>query len=239
MENILLVDKPKGITSFDVIRILQKKLHANSAPPHSPPAGGSHSGNAKAPTRIKMGHAGTLDPLATGLMVIGVGEGTKKLNEYLKLPKEYEVEILLGIRTDTGDFEGKILESVPILDRYSEIEKRAPMVIQGVQGKIALPVPIYSAVKRGGKPLYKAARRGEVVEPPIKDMEVLASVFHGIRREGEHAIISCAFEVSSGTYIRSLAEELGRRLGCPATVKELRRTKIGAFSVEKAMPIYE
>jgi len=184
-----------------------------------------------------MGHAGTLDPLATGLMIIGVGEGTKKLHEYLKLPKEYRVEILLGIRTDTGDLEGRILESVPILDRYKNLEGQVPEVIKSLQGKIALPVPVYSAIKRGGEPLYKAARRGEHVEPPVKEMEVRGAEYHGIRREGERAVISCTLTVSSGTYIRSLAEELGRRLGYPATVQELRRTRIGPFSISDAQKI--
>ncbi len=242
-QNILLVDKPSGITSFDCIRILRKKLRVR-----------------------KMGHAGTLDPMATGLMIIGVGEGTKKLHEFLKLDKTYEAEILLGVKTDTGDVTGQIMEH----GTWSMGDKKKEEVIietlQGMVGKLELPVPAYSAIKRGGEALYKKARRGETVDTPIKTMEVVSAEFLGFGTysplikgvphsdEGRDLkssasedlgtsfykgginlpVISARFSVASGTYIRSLAEELDRRLGVPATLAGLRRTRIGEFRVEDA-----
>lgn len=208
MEDILLVDKPKGITSFDVIRILRRKLGIR-----------------------KMGHAGTLDPLASGLMIIGVGKGTKKLNEYLKLSKVYETEILLGKRTATGDLEGEVLASKIIKEiDIREVKK----ILKGLAGKLSLPVPLYSAIKLRGTPLYKHARKGHTVKLPIKEMEILSIKLKDHFRDGDFYVLSLEIEVSSGTYIRSIAEELGKRLDLPATVKELRRTKIGKFKIENA-----
>ena len=217
-QNILLVDKPSGITSFDCIRILRKKLNIR-----------------------KMGHAGTLDPMATGLMIIGVGDGTKKLHEFLKLDKAYEAEILLGVKTDTGDVTGKILEELGSKN-YELGEEKIRKVLQTMIGKLDLPVPAYSAIKRGGEALYKKARRGEVVDTPSKVMEITAVEFLGIsssppqlrRGAGGGVVVSARFDVTSGTYIRSLAEEFGRRLGVPATLAGLRRTRIGEFKIEDA-----
>lgn len=218
---ILLIDKPQGITSFDCIRRLRRCF----------------------PRGTKIGHAGTLDPMATGLMIIGVGSETKRLGDYLKLPKTYEAEILLGVRTDTGDIDGKAVDEVRSMSyelwkgRESDIKE----TLEGMVGKLQLPVPKYSAVKRGGEPLYQKARRGEHVLPPIKTMEVtdckLLAVGHP-RENGDPAhngpLIKVRFDVSSGTYIRSLAEEFGHRLGVPATLAGLRRTRIGEFKVEDA-----
>lgn len=210
-DDIILVDKPKGITSFDVIRILRKKFGIQ-----------------------KMGHAGTLDPLASGLMIIGVEKGTKKLNEYLKLPKVYEAEILIGIRTSTGDMEGQIIEQKNV-ENISNDEINN--VLKGITGKINLSVPMYSAIKIAGKPLYKYARKNINIEQPNKDMEVLWVTLKDYRHTDNHFIISIELEVASGTYIRSVAEEIGRRLGYPATTKELRRTKIGDFKIKDALKI--
>jgi tRNA pseudouridine55 synthase len=207
-KNIILIDKPKGITSFDVIRILRRKMNIR-----------------------KMGHAGTLDPLATGLMIIGINEGTKKLSEYLKLPKTYEAEILFGIKTDSGDIDGKIIEekSIPPLEK-EKIEK----VLHQVIGKRKIQAPMYSALKVGGKPLYKYARAGNTsVIAPEKEMEVISIKFLCERSEEQHQIISIRIDVSSGTYIRSIAEEIGKLLNIPATIKNLRRIRIGNFSVEQ------
>ncbi len=219
MEHIILIDKPKGITSFDVIRRLRRKLGVR-----------------------KMGHAGTLDPLASGLMIIGIEKGTKKLKNLIGLDKEYIAEVLLGIRTDTGDMEGKIIEEkkvIPVDVSRSGIEA----VLNGMLGTLELPVPIYSAIKRGGESLYKKARRGEKVEPPNKKMEIksieLLNLHTGCSNTEfeDKIILQIKLEVSSGTYIRSIAEEIGNCLGVPATIKELRRTKVGEFGVENAEKI--
>ena len=226
MKDILLIDKPRGITSFDCIRILRKRFKRGT----------------------KIGHAGTLDPLATGLMIIGVGKETKRLGDYLRLSKTYEAEILLGVQTDTGDREGKIVESLQVGKLIRLNEEEITQILHGMIGKLQLPVPAYSAVKRGGEPLYKKARRGEKVIPPTKTMEVISVEFLGIAdsenghdrthfldgREVRGPIVKARFEVGSGTYIRSLAEEFGRRLGIPATLAALRRIRIGNFRIEDA-----
>lgn len=215
---ILLIDKPKGITSFDVIRRLRRELGIR-----------------------KMGHGGTLDPLATGLMIIGVEKGTKKLNEYLKLSKEYIAEIRVGERRSTGDLEGVILEEKPV----SHIdEKEVVQILTEMVGMITLPVSAYSAIKKDGVPLYKKARKaektGEVVEDiPVREMNVIETELLKIECGEERCIATVRFYVGSGTYIRSLAEELGKRLGYPATLQNLRRTKIGDFTIEEARELKE
>jgi len=215
-KNIILVDKPKGITSFDVIRTLRRKLGIK-----------------------KMGHAGTLDPLASGLMIIGINEGTKKLNEYLKLSKVYIADILIGVKTETGDREGKIIERKEVIDLdKKEVEK----VLKEMKGKLELKVPIYSAIKIKGKPLYEYARKGKEVKLPQKDMEILDVKLIEIIDNKNTSSGSTAgsknirieINVSSGTYIRSIAEEFGKRLEYPASLSDLRRIKIGNFDIKDA-----
>jgi len=205
---ILLVDKPKGITSFDVIRILRKKIESK-----------------------KMGHAGTLDPMATGLMIIATDADTKKLSEFLGLPKSYEAEITLGVRTDTSDMEGKVVEEKTIPTDVNEGVVGA--VLSSMVGDINLPVSLYSALKRGGKPLYEYAREGKEIEAPVRTMRVdsvIFTSFDGVR-------IHATFAVGSGTYIRSLAEEVGKRLNTVATLSALRRISVGDFKIEDAMSL--
>lgn len=192
-----------------------------------------------------MGHAGTLDPLASGLMIIGVGEGTKKLSEYLKLDKEYVAEILLGLKTTTGDLEGQVVETKEVVGDFSA--ENISAILTSMIGTLTLPVSAYSAIKKGGVPLYKKARsaerRGETVpesQLPLRDMKVIDAtlvsdaIYDSVDQK---IIVPVRFYVGSGTYIRSLAEEFGRRLGYPATLKSLRRTRIGEFKVEDAESI--
>lgn len=215
-EDILLIDKPRGITSFDVIRRLRRELGIK-----------------------KMGHGGTLDPLATGLMIIGIEKGTKKLNEYLKLPKEYVAEIRIGERRSTGDLEGAVLESKEVETMDEVIIQN---VIEGMIGTQSLPVSAYSAIKKDGVPMYKRARKaeksGEVIEDvPLRDMEVTEAELLTIEYVDSFCVLTVRFYVGSGTYIRSLAEEVGKRLGYPATLQNLRRTKIGEFDISDARTI--
>jgi len=222
---ILLIDKPKGITSFDVIRILQKNSRE------------------KGKSKIKIGHAGTLDPNASGLMILGMGEGTKKLNQYLKLSKSYVAEVLLGVETDTGDVDGAIVKRDSSIGDFDLDSLREKLGV--ISGEMMLPVPKYSAIKRGGEALYKKARRGEDFETPIKPMRVYktkiqdltfvsSTVFKHETIEGRFPIIKISFDVGSGTYIRSLVQEIGRILNISATLKELRRTKVGDFDIKDA-----
>ncbi|KKS30592.1 MAG: tRNA pseudouridine synthase B [Parcubacteria group bacterium GW2011_GWC2_42_11] len=208
-QGIILIDKPLGITSFDVVRSLRKELKVK-----------------------KIGHAGTLDPLASGLMILGVEAGTKLLHAYQMLPKIYESEICVGERTTTSDKEGKVLESCVVDELDTTIVKKE---LHEMQGVLRLPVSIYSAMKKGGEEFYKKARRGEHPVPPVRDMEVFeANLVEVCEKRDERMYLRVTFSVGSGTYIRSLAEELGRRLGYPARLENLRRVQVGDFRVEQA-----
>ena len=211
-QGILLIDKPLGITSFDVTQKLRRELGEK-----------------------KIGHAGTLDPLASGLMIVGVGAGTKLLHEYQMLPKVYEAEVCIGESTTTSDREGEVLEScsVDALDTHT-----VDMALHAMQGILRLPVSIYSAMKKGGEAFYKKARRGEHPTPPVRDMEIFeATLVELCEKRDERMYLKVKFSVGSGTYIRSLAEELGRRLGYPARLENLRRVQVGDFLVEQARTI--
>lgn len=213
MDEILLIDKPKGITSFDVIRRLRRELGVR-----------------------KMGHAGTLDPLATGLMIIGVGAGTKKLAEYIKLPKEYIAEVLIGERRSTGDMEGVVLEEKAVEHLEGRLVRET---LEGMIGTLTLPVSAYSAIKKDGVPMYKRARKAEekgetIDDVPMRAMEVREAELLALICEGGRCVATVRFAVGSGTYIRSLGEELGTRLGYPATLQSLRRTKVGDFDIKDA-----
>ncbi len=210
-ENILLIDKPIGITSFDVVRRLRKKLNIK-----------------------KIGHAGTLDPLATGLMVLGIGKGTKLLNEYIKLPKVYEAEICIGESTTTGDREGEVIQKTKV-KKIKEMDiKKALSEMIGVN---KLPVSPYSAIKRNGEPLYKKARRGEHVKPPIREMLVYEAKLLDVKNKNDKVFLNVLFNVGSGTYVRSLAEKLGEKLMYPARLENLRRTQVGEFDIKDAEKI--
>ena len=214
---ILLIDKPAGITSFDVIRRLRRELNIK-----------------------KMGHAGTLDPLATGLMIIGIDSDTKKLNDYIKLDKEYVAEIRVGESRSTGDLEGEILEKKKVAENFTDQE--LIKISTGMIGTLRLPVSAYSAIKKEGVPMYKRARAAErkgemVTDVPIRDMEVKEVEFLSQTIEADVLVVTIRFYVGSGTYIRSLAEEFGKRLGYPATLQSLRRTKVGDFKISDARSI--
>ena len=221
LPEIIFIDKPLHMTSFDVIRVLRKKTGIK-----------------------KFGHAGTLDPLASGLMILGVENGTKKLTDYIKLDKEYLCEVRVGESRTTGDLEGEIIEESEVAEIFSE-EKISAVVAQLV-GTLNLPVSAYSAIKIDGKPMYERAREAEVTgevvaEIPMREMAIFeaellkhhAEVIDGKKRY----VIKVRFHVASGVYIRSLAVELGRLLGYPATVQLLRRTKIADYKVEDAQQL--
>ena len=205
--SILAVYKPKGITSFDLIRIIRKNTDIK-----------------------KIGHAGTLDPNAEGLMILGTGTSTKKLTGLVGLDKTYIAEIKLGTQTDSGDIDGAIEseELVNIIDA-SQVEE----IIESFRGTYKLPVSLYSAIKKDGKPLYKYARAGEAVEKPVREMTIHSSRFISYN----HPIITAEFSVSSGTYIRSIAEEIAKKLGTIGLLQNLKRTRIGEYSLDAAIRI--
>lgn len=214
LENIILIDKPKGITSFQVIKILRKKLGIK-----------------------KIGHAGTLDPLATGLMILGIDKGTKKLEQFLKLDKTYIASVVFGKKTSTGDLYDncEILEEKIINDNDIEfIKNNIDNVLEGLTGNIKLKIPIFSAVKINGKRLYSHAFKGDFIDTPYRDMKVFYIKLLNQYKENDSYIIDIEVKVSSGTYIRSIAEEIGNKLNLPATIKELRRISIDELSVDNA-----
>lgn len=221
MPELLLIDKPKGISSFDVIRQLRRKTGIK-----------------------KFGHAGTLDPLASGLMLIGVEKGTKLLAGLVGLDKEYEAEILLGEQRSTGDQEGIIVTQREYKGDLTESEIKK--VLNELVGEKELPVSAYSAIKKDGVPMYKRARaaavKGELVDDvPSRPMKISAADLlkceEIIWEEKKRLSLQVRFVVGSGTYIRSLAEEIGRQLKYPATLKELRRTKVGEYKIADATKI--
>lgn len=206
MDQILLIDKPSGITSFDVIRRLRNKLGIK-----------------------KMGHAGTLDPLATGLLIIAVGPATKEISRYMDLPKEYEVLIEFGKNSTTYDADGEISQGVLKDISRTEFEN----ILKNFTGEILQMPPIFSAKKIKGVRAYDLARQGKEVklEPrkvKIDKIEIL---------NWDWPFVSLRVNCGKGTYIRSLAHDIGERLGCGGYVKELRRTAIGEFKVEDAEKI--
>jgi tRNA pseudouridine synthase B len=205
----ILIDKPAGISSFGVVARVRRYL------------------SQKAGKKIKVGHTGTLDPFATGLLILLSGKATKLSNQFLKLDKWYEATLCLGKTSTTGDPEGVITEvNVDRQPSYSDIEKILPDFL----GNIKQTVPIFSAVKINGKRAYQLARQGQKVEMPTREIEIY-----------ELEVLSYHFpelvirtHVSSGTYIRTLGEDLGQALGVGAYLTALRRTKVGNFDLNNA-----
>ena len=205
-DGIILIDKPKNISSFQICDIIKKRLKVK-----------------------KIGHGGTLDPFSTGLLIIGINHGTKILNFFLEDKKEYTGIIELGKETDTYDITGKIISEKEVNISEKEIYE----TIKNFKGVIEQPPPPFSAAKHKGKPLYKYARKGEIIKkPPRKVFIELFEILNINLPEIEFKIIC-----SKGTYIRSIAHELGKKLGTYGYLKKLRRTAIGYYRVEQAKNI--
>ena len=213
MDEIILIDKPKNMTSFGVVARVRRVL------------------SERAGKRVKVGHTGTLDPFATGLLIILAGKATKRSNEFLKLDKEYLAEIKLGEVSTTGDPEGEISRSF----NEGEVPSRARVeeVLEKFKGEILQKVPAFSAVKINGERAYKLARKGKEFSTPerkvkIYEIEILDYSFPKLK---------IRTKVSSGTYIRTLGEDIGKELGTGAYLTELRRTKIDKYKVENAQKL--
>ena len=219
MDQVILIDKPAGWTSFDVVAKIRSNLRRNS--PQS-------SVNGK--QKLKVGHSGTLDPFATGLLIILTGSATKRQDEFMKQDKVYEATFRLGAVSTTGDPEGEISEShEPRVMSQEEVQKALAKFV----GEITQVPPQYSAIKVNGKKAYELARAGKKVElkprqVTIYSLELLEYVWPEIKVRAH---------VSSGTYIRTLAEDIGKELGTRAYCLELRRTKIGGYEVKDAKTI--
>lgn len=208
---MILIDKPAGMSSFGVVARVRGRLKAEFG------------------HKVKVGHTGTLDPFATGLLIILTGKMTKRSAEFLKLDKTYEATMKLGHTSTTGDPEGEIQPCSQKAVSLEEIEE----ALKSFTGKITQTPPRYSAIKINGERAYKLARKGEDFEVPSREVEI-----YKIRVIGYNypeLRISC--DVSSGTYIRTLAEDIGRELGTGAYLTELRRTRVGDYDVKDAVTL--
>lgn len=215
MQGILLVDKPKTWTSFDVVNFVRKIVAA-------------HEG--KKPKNTKVGHCGTLDPLATGLLILVIGkEYTRRASEFSKLDKVYEVTMKLGETSATGDDEGeKTLVSDTVPD-----EKAVLGALQRFTGHIMQVPPQFSAMKINGQRAYKLAREGKVVEIGARPVTIHSSTLISYN----YPFVQFTCDVSSGTYIRSLVEDIGKDLGTGAYMSDLRRTSIDSWNVSDAVSL--
>ena len=211
MNGVFLVDKEAGVTSRDVVNEIIKKTETN-----------------------KVGHTGTLDPLATGVLAICVGRATKLVDYLTSADKTYIAEITLGIETDTLDLEGTVLnESLPTIEDNEIYE-----VVNSMKGKYEQEVPLYSAIKVNGRKLYEYAREGIPVELPKREVEIYdISVVSPIVRENNKIIFSIECNVSKGTYIRSLVRDIAYKLNTVGIMSKLRRIKQGNFSINDCKQI--
>lgn len=273
MKDVLLIDKPAGWTSFDVVAKVRSELRKQMAA-NTKQQVPTSSVQPPASKKIKVGHAGTLDPFATGLLIILIGDACKKADEFLKLDKTYEFTAKLGEVSSTGDPEGvitpfaasepKVIRDSLVVGRNdqearsgrlsdseleslqkSKINNRKSATSSNIQppnidevhhvlsqftGKITQTPPAYSAIKVNGKRAYKLAREGKEVEIPARKVTVYRLEVTGY----EYPYLKCVCDVSSGTYIRSLAEDIGKALGVGAYCYELRRTRVGDMEIDGA-----
>lgn len=207
LSGVLIIDKPSGWTSHDVVAVVRKKLHTK-----------------------RVGHGGTLDPMATGVLLVLVGKATKLFDSLSSDEKEYRYTVRLGVQTDTGDADGKIIAEKPFDQVTRAMLDGALAKFRGAQKQIP---PMYSAIKVDGKKLYEYARKGQTVELEARDINVIS-----------HEIVSVAFpdvelcaRVSKGTYIRKLAEDFAQELGTVGHVCQLRRTASGPFKIADAIAL--
>lgn len=207
VDGILLLDKPAGVTSNRALQEVKRLFDARKA-----------------------GHTGSLDPLATGLLPICLGEATKISAFLLDADKHYRFTVRLGERTDSGDADGALLETRPVGDVDAAAIERA---LEPLRGEIEQVPPMHSALKRGGRPLYEYARRGEEVERPARRTRVHRLEMLGFDGRDVELEIHCA----KGTYVRTLAEDLGEALGCGGHVLALRRTAVGPFAEADMVPL--
>ena len=210
LEGILLVDKPMGITSHDIVYRLRKKLKIK-----------------------KIGHAGTLDPLATGLMIMLIGKATKVSQYLISLDKSYEGAFKLGIETDSQDADGKVTFTKPVPEGLDE--EKIVLTMKSFLGDQYQIPPMFSAKKIDGTPLYKMARKGKVIEREPRFIRIKQlDLVHWDSPVGKFFM-----DCSKGTYVRTVFHDLGQKLGCGGHLISLRRTKISDFSIEGVLTLSE
>lgn len=217
MQGILLIDKPTGWTSFDVVNYVRRIIAVDAG---------------QKPKHVKVGHSGTLDPFATGLLVLLIGkEYTRRAAELSKLDKTYETTLRLGDTSTTGDPEGEIIKHSSIVPSTQALQS----AMERFRGSIEQVPPVFSAIKINGQRAYKLAREGKtvVIEPrtvTIHSLEVT---------DYDYPVVQFVTHVSSGTYIRSLTEDIGQVLGTGAYTTQLRRTRVGHYDLNKAISVVD
>ena len=211
-QDIILIDKPAGLSSFGVVARVRRRL------------------SMEAGKKVKVGHTGTLDPFATGLLILLANKATKLSNQFLKLDKWYEATICLGKTSTTGDPEGEIIEQNT--EKVPTLEEVKAVVNQFV-GQITQTVPAFSAVKINGQRAYQLARRGEAVSMPTRQIEIYTIEILSYN----YPELVIRTHVSSGTYIRTLGEDIGKTLGVGAYLTALRRTQVGDYQIENAVKL--
>jgi tRNA pseudouridine55 synthase len=210
VDGIIIINKPKGCTSHDVVYRI-KKIYGE-----------------------KIGHTGTLDPNATGVLPILIGNGTKLSKYLINHDKTYIATIQLGIKTDTADSEGTQIETKPVLEKMLEA-KEIEKVLQSFKGNQVQTPPIYSAIKVKGKKLYEYARSGQQVEIPRRNVTIYSINLLNIDKKNNQIVIEV--KCSKGTYIRSLCEDIAFKLETVGYMKELNRTQVGVFYIEKSITL--
>lgn len=208
MDGIIVINKQKEYTSHDVVAKLKKKLNIS-----------------------KVGHTGTLDPNATGVLPILIGKGTKFSKYLINHDKIYEVELELGKKTDTADIEGKVIEEKNVDEKY--IKENLLQVLESFVGKQEQIPPMYSAIKKNGKKLYEYARAGEKVEIEPRKIEIYKIDLNKYDKNIISFVVSC----SKGTYIRSLCEDIAEKLNTVGYMKNLKRLQVGEFNIKDAVYI--
>jgi len=207
MHGLIIIDKAKGLSSHAVVSRVRRLLNQR-----------------------RVGHTGTLDPMATGVLPVAVGEGTRVIPFLHEEFKSYRATIRFGASTDTQDAEGEVLERA---DASALVLEQVEQAIAGLRGDIEQTPPMYSALKRDGVPLYKLARKGEVVERSPRRITV-----HRWQLETfGSGVLECVIDCSRGTYVRTLAHDLGQLLGCGAHLTALRRLRSGPFCIEQAVTL--
>lgn len=208
MDGIIVINKEKDYTSHDVVAKLKKKLNIS-----------------------KVGHTGTLDPNATGVLPILIGKGTKFSKYLINHDKTYKAKIELGKKTDTADVKGNVIEEKPVDTEY--IKQNLVQVLESFVGKQEQVPPMYSAIKKNGKKLYEYARKGEKIEVEPRKIEIYKIELVKYNEKNIEFIVSC----SKGTYIRSLCEDIAEKLNTVGYMKNLERLQVGEFNIEKSVLI--
>ncbi len=239
-DGIILVDKPAGVTSFGVVDQVRRVLGRSVSSTPEPTPGG----RPRRQRRLKCGHAGTLDPLATGLLIIMCGQATRLSPFLMGLDKSYEAKLHFGVGTDTLDAEGRVCATEPVTWLPGDLEALLPRFL-GEQQQVP---PVFSAIKHQGQPLYKLARLGETIPPlPAKAVHinrlaithcrwaVAPAAGESVASDGLVYEVTLEVDCSSGTYIRSLARDLAAALGSLGHVYRLRREKVGPFVLANAV----